>query len=434
MLRCLLSLRIILYLIISGNCEINLLGHDVKNDNWLISSDNKNELESTHSHVFAESIPLLSSRTDILRRGRVHHDYVHEVTFVIKQRNMDEVTRVLHDVSDPLSANYGQHWTRQDVVDFTANPKAYDAVLSYLHSRGASIVSETLGREFITVRGPIKLWEVVFNTEFYTFHQTQSTGSVRKVVRAEKYWIPRELESHLQTVFDIIDMPIKLHRSETKSLKKSKSDIIIDDPTKWVNPDGITPYKLKTYYNMSNSVRGNNFSTQAAFASLGSYLSPADVFFFQNIAGLPHQQINSIGNHSNDNKCFQDETVCLESNLDIQYITSMSPESPTTFWYTDTTISQWLIDISNSVDIPKVISISYSSDEKLYDIGQLNAFATTAIKLGTMGVTIFAASGDDGANGPLAANDETKCGYEPQFPSVSPYVTSVGATSVSNCN
>ena len=74
----------------------------------------------------------------------------------------------------------------------------------------------------------------------------------------------------------------------------------------------------------------------------------------------------------------------------------------------------------------------------------LNAFNTQAMKLAAMGVTIFAASGDDGVAGfNYACNSNsgsaatggrwtgaawTGQGYFPMFPASNPYVTAVGAT------
>ncbi len=48
-----------------------------------------------------------------------------------------------------------------------------------------------------------------------------------------------------------------------------------------------------------------------------------------------------------------------------------------------------------------------------------------------MGVTLVAASGDDGVSGYLTRSGRVSCGYYPMFPASSPYVTAVSGTSVS---
>ena len=75
------------------------------------------------THVFKESIPQLSSRMDILKQSRMSSDYHHEIIFVIKQNNMEQLTKFLHDVSDPTSDNYGQHMTGEAVANLTSNPR-----------------------------------------------------------------------------------------------------------------------------------------------------------------------------------------------------------------------------------------------------------------------------------------------------------------------
>ena len=77
------------------------------------------ENQKLQTHVFREHLPGLSSRTDIIKQRRVHQDFSHEVIFAIKQKNMDKLTSILHDISNPYSPNYGQHWTRDEVVDLS---------------------------------------------------------------------------------------------------------------------------------------------------------------------------------------------------------------------------------------------------------------------------------------------------------------------------
>ena len=78
----------------------------------------------------------------------------------------------------------------------------------------------------------------------------------------------------------------------------------------------------------------------------------------------------------------------------------------------------------------QVYSISYSSYEVELSQSYAISFNNEAIKLGSMGTTILAASGDDGVAGFLARDNPSYCGYSPQFPSTSPYIVSVGGTNV----
>ena len=384
---------------------------------------------SGHTHVFRESIPELSSRPHLVRLNRVDSAAAHTVVFVIRQNNMDELTRILHDVSDPSSSNYGQHLTREEVAKLTSNPESRDALVSYLHLNNASVVSETLSGEYITANAAVSVWEKMFNTEFFTFHQTHLDQRVEKVVRAEKYWVPRELDMHVESVFNMIGMPID-SSGHLPKLTHKPAFKTMDAAT--LTYDGyITPYKLKTYYNMSNTLTGSVNSTQAVFGGAGQYFSPADLLSFQTKFGLPQLPVTaSIGNHSSATKCVLDMGTCAEFNIDLEYIMAMSPGSPTTAWYTDDSFEEWLVAVANTAKPPLVLSISYGGLEKDFSVGYKTAFSTQAIKLGTMGVTIVVASGDDGANSNYQDALGSYCGYSPTFPASNPYVVSVGGTSV----
>ena len=385
------------------------------------------------THVFRERMPHSSSRSDIISRSRTDSTYIHKVIFVIPQKNMDRLTEILYSVSDPLSSNYGHHLLREEVNKLTFNGDSRNAVVSYLLSNGASIVSESLNGDYITAEASVELWEKIFNTEFYIFNQKHQDERVEQLVRAERYWIPKEIDEHVEGVLKLIEMPVISSGSFLKLLPSSNSNSNSMNFEALATPTPqITPAILKRYYNMSNTAVGSPSSTQAIFASIEQYMSPADLSFFQTDQNIPINPISgNVGGHVSSSYCISSPQSCAEGNLDIQYIMSVSPLSPTTFWYTDETFSDFLVSVGNTVSPPLVISISYGQEEDFTTVTELNAFQTQSVKLGVMGVTILVASGDDGANSRTVRTGGTSmCGYSPSFPASCPFVTAVGATSV----
>jgi tripeptidyl-peptidase I len=385
-----------------------------------ITSDEKQNF-FRKTHVFKESMPTLSSNYQI-RFDRVGNGSIHEVVFVIRQRNMEDLTRILHDISDPESRNYGQHLSRDQVTSMTSNPESRDVVLSYLNSIGSKVKKVTPGGEYIIAEAPITLWENIFKAEFFTFRQTLSNGVTQSVVRADQYSVPSELDAHVESVLNIVDIPVA-PRSPILREQVDLSEVI----------SFMTLKKLRETYNIDTTVSGSVNSTQAIFASIKFVFSPKDLKLFQASQGLVNRPIaRSIGNHVDDNFCIDNPIQCTESNLDVQYIMATSPGSPTTFWYTDAaTFGSWLIAVASDTSLQRVLSISYGQDEKLISAATSDAFNTAAVKLSAMGVTILVSSGDDGAlTNRVRSGKFQNCGYEPDFPASSPYVTAVGATSV----
>ena len=381
------------------------------------------------THVFKESIPQLSSRIDVLKHSRMCSDYNHEVIFVIKQKNMDELSSFLHDVSDPLSDNYGQHMTARAVTDLTSNPEGRDSVVEYLHATGATVVAETLGGEYITATAPITVWEKMFDCEFYMFHQIQENEIINKVVRTESYSIPVLLNNHVESVFNTIEMP---HENAIKTKPVPAVVVPGNDKFDLQATSYTTPPKLRNAYNMGTS-KGSNSSTQCIYASLNQFFSPDDLSQFQTAYGLKKQTVSTvIGGHESSFVCLYLPSNCAEANLDVQYIMAASPASPTTYWYSDLDwFSEWLLTVANTPNPPLVFSISYGMEERFVTSSERDAFNTQAMKLGAMGVTIVAASGDDGAITRKVRVTTTECKYAPLFPASSPYVVAVGATMVS---
>ena len=360
-----------------------------------------------NNHVFKESIADRKTRKDLRRRGRVHFNYNHEVVFMIHPKDFDEVTRKLHDVSDPESQNYGQHLTRTEVVTMTANIKGRDAVLMYLQSNNVTAVSQTLDGDYICASATIEVWERIFDAEFFVFHQTQLNSHMKEVVRAESYSIPAELSEHVKHVLKVVDIPCPVRRRSLSSSdmirvnqpsrRRSSIDKKNIESLQSLTKKVVTPEKIRGFYNMSN-YEGSEFSVQAVYASGGQNLSPFDLKLFQEEFSIV-QDVIPIGGHTNHTVCTVESALCSESNLDIQYMMGISPVSPTIHWYYPGDFADWLIEISNTVELPLVLSISYGSQEYRVTKAEHDAFDYAAIKLGVLGVSIFVASGDDGANG-----------------------------------
>lgn len=125
----------------------------------------------------------------------------------------------------------------------------------------------------------------------------------------------------------------------------------------------------------------------------------------------------------------------MEANLDIQYLLSISgAPTSSTYWY-DTTnggngdFVTWLTtQVAASPNPPHVISISYGEPEVYLSVQYMQEWDNAAMTLGVMGVSIFASSGDQGVAGSYGEYNGGTCGYYPEFPASSKYVTAVGAT------
>ena len=378
--------------------------------------------EDQITHVFKERMPKLASRNDLVKKGSTERDHVHEVIFAVQMRNMDELTRIVHDISDPHSENYGNHLTREEMHDLISNPEACAEVTSYLLNGGATVISETNGGGYITAQAPITVWETMFKTDFFVFQQTHLNGETHEVVRAEHYSVPKEIHHHIEAVMNTIEMPILSHMKPKVKMPEVKFDkgrkLLTDGST----TDGtIYPNRIRYFYNMSNVV-GSSLSTQATYGNGLQYFNPNDLEQFQRTVSYQPLQPAIIANGFTSTTVTDDVT---EGNLDIQYLISLSPGSPTAFWHFDLSIGNWVVMIATLKVIPYVLSVSYGSIEDVTSKNENKILTTSAIQLSAMGITMVVASGDSGSA------DAPQCKYTPTFPASSVYFLSVGATMVS---
>lgn len=345
---------------------------------------------------------------------------------------MDELTLIVDDVSDPESVNYSQHMTREQVVELTSNPESSTAVRAYLVANGASIESVTLGDEFVTAHAPISLWDRLFNTRFHIFQQMHLNGDVTELVRAEEYWISKEIHSHVLCAMNTVEIPMihKWGRSDVLEANITKRRKFGDAPGE-LHEQLITPARLRNYYNMSNS-KGNSLSTQVVFAGNYGYFSPLRLRWFQGNVSIQPYQTATI--EVNDGFATDDRSIdggrFSEGNLDMQYIMAMSPGSPTTFWHYNDGIARFIRDLARKPKPSLICSISYGLHEQFMSPAEWDVFGEWIVKASAMGVTVFVAAGDQGAVGRGVNGDLSLCKYQPSYPSANPYVVSVGASTV----
>ena len=386
--------------------------------------------------------------------SRADVNAAHSVVFAMVNKNMDELTNVLHDVSNPSSANYGKHWTKQEVVDFTFNREAYEAVMNFISSTDEVVVNtQTLHGEYIFATAPVHVWEKMFGT---TFHVYLVEGN--HIIRAEEYSLPAALHNHVSTVLNTVQFhpPNMLEKKKVQkpipssqgpssnpmlsALSASENDPTSTSAIQSIPFGAVVPALIKSFYSVPNNITGSKLVSQAVYESRGGRLCKQDLVSFEDVFDLPHQHVSIVVRNQDDDyyEIVDDYNTYLpcdfnaygygESNLDVQYITAIAPGAKTFLDYSHAWMLGWITSVVNSEAPANVYSISWGSYEKYLPVSYLSAFNTEAIKLGVMGSTIVVSSGDDGVSPYSASGNSSQCGYTALFPASSPYVLTVGAT------
>ena len=121
----------------------------------------------------------------------------------------------------------------------------------------------------------------------------------------------------------------------------------------------------------------------------------------------------------------------IEATLDVQIIMGTGANITTWFWSsggrheTQEPFLQWLVDVSNTTEVPLVHSVSYGDTESSLSEAYMTRVNMEFVKAAVRGLTILFASGDDGAGC-------KKKKFSPMYPASSPWVTAVGGTGFIN--
>ena len=245
---------------------------------------------------------------------KVDSNIVHDVVFCVEQRNIQELDRILADVSDPFSPRYGRYLSSAEVAEISANPVGSEALRNYLHVNGIEVIHETLYGEYITARGKIGQWEHILSTKFNVFNHVK-TG--KNFIRSMEYTLPDQIFPHVSAVFNVIDLPrIRAAGNHVKANGVSASG-------------SLTPAKLVSYYKIDTTL-SSSAANQTIYSSLGQYFSSSDIALFQSTYGIPNHPVDSDPqNRNNYTACNSNSDICGESNLDLEYIMAISQKSYT---------------------------------------------------------------------------------------------------------
>ena len=335
------------------------------------------------------------------------------------------------EITSPESARFRNYLSHDEVEELVSpSPASLAKLRSWVESAlpNAELASSKHG-DLVTVKGATAAAvERAFGIRLQHFSHAsasdklgfRSSASFRRQIRTSHAsraspasLVPAELREHVTGVFGLVELfPVPSWERKMRSESRVGADF------KGVK---ITPAEIISQYALSSSDAGGKTATgQGVAAFEDAQFRQEDVTNFQKKYNLPAVDVAVVG--PNNGGYFG------EASLDTQYITASGRGIATTFLSQEQfdmqSFCQLIAGLSGS-KMPKVVSISWGSGESGYDKTHMTAASTCFQKLGTMGVSIFVASGDDGTG---KQGLFTCKAFDAVWPASSPYITAVGGT------
>jgi len=343
----------------------------------------------------------------------VAKDQPFTLTFALTQKNLNLLEKTVLDVSDPESLKYGQHLSLDEVNELIRPyPHTIPKIIGWLKKNNITPDCSLPTPDFLRCKMRLAQANELLKAKYETFVHDEG----RKLIRTRKYSIPDYLKHHI----DFISPTIRLFNNQHKLFFDTDNNNV-----------GLAPSKIRSLYNIGDNVGSASGNKQAVTGFLKQYFKQSDQDEFYNTLykGGKGTTITVKGDATQGFKSG------VESMLDTEYVTVTGTNITTEFWSykghapdnrQNEPFLDWLLDAGNTTDavIPKIFSTSYGEDESSVSESYASRINIEFQKLGARGVSILFASGDSGAN----CKDEK---FEPTFPGASPWVTSVGATTLS---
>ncbi|KAF9958066.1 hypothetical protein BGZ72_000931 [Mortierella alpina] len=372
----------------------------------------------------------------------------------LKLRNVERFQQMVIDLSTPGHPTFGQHMSN-DEINAIIDPSedSLRLVLEWLKSFGINAVHDG---QWVKADVTVAQAQVLLKTQFGVYLNTLSG---KTAVRTLSYSLPEILKNHIDLVqpTTMFGLEPLIPRVSTENLKRRADPVVKENESSLADCNHrLTPKCLRELYKMKGvNPHAKSLSTIGVAGFFNEYGNRADLQTFlekyrSDFKGRNYTTVLVNGGLDDQSK------PGYEANLDIQYTAGLAtpeavryysvggspPFQPDQNVPTNTNepyeeFLEFLVRNTTKNKLPDIISISYADYEQTVPRTYAERICTLFSKLGAMGTTVLAASGDFGVGGSASEGSPAKCftndgknttRFQPMFPASCPFVTAVGGT------
>jgi kumamolisin len=353
--------------------------------------------------------------------GDVDPEEIIEITVRLRSRTSEDRVALLEELQQQAPSD--RHYlSRAELASrFGADPADFEKVTAYAHENGLSIVSASIPRRSVLLRGTIANLTKAFPTGLKRYDSDQ--GKFRGRMGALQ--IPQNLSGVVEAIFGFDDRRQARAHSILRVGKARPAQASSLDTS-------FSPEQIARIYGFPN---GDGAGQCIGIIEFGGGYDTADLETYFAGYGMNPPTITSIsvdGVANNPNSPNPDDNDADgEVMLDIEVAGAIAPKAKIVVYFAPFTEQGWVdvltTAIHDSANKPSVLSISWGWPESqdLWTQQAMNAVNQTLLEAALAGVTVCCASGDDGSE------DEIADGHaHVDFPAASPYILACGGTTL----
>ncbi len=352
----------------------------------------------------SERTPLAGARV----LGRTAPDQRIEVTILLRRRDAEGMRS--RAKSGP-SGGYLDH--DAFTAAYGADPADMEKAQAFAKAHGLAVVEADPARRTVIVSGTAQQLEMAFDLELQDFET--DTGTYRGRVGGVQ--LPEELSGLVEAVMGLDNRPAaKPHFRLRPGVGAHAGGAGLKS---------FTPPQLAKLYGFP---QGDGQGQCIALIELGGGYKPQDLKAYFTGLGLTPPKVTAVSvDHATNKPSGGANGPDGEVMLDIEVAGAVAPGAHIVVYFAPNTDAGFLNAITTAAhdtkNKPSVISISWGGPESSWTPQSLKAFDSAFQAAAVMGVTVLAASGDDGSSDGL--NDGQA---HVDFPASSPHATACGGT------
>jgi kumamolisin len=309
-----------------------------------------------------------------------------------------------------------RHLTREEfAAAHGALPEDLARIRAFAEGNGLRVKNESIPRRSITLTGPVSAFCQAFDVELIRYRHPR--GEYRG--RTGRLKIPADLADVIKGVFGLDNRK----QAQPHFRRRQHSS---DGRRPRLGGTSYTPTQVAQAYDFPRSVRGAGQCI--GILELGGGYNPNDLNAFFGNLGIAVPPVSTVSVDGGANAPTGDpNSADGEVALDIEVAGAVAPGASITVYFAPNT-DQGFLDalttaIHDTTNTPSVISISWGGPENEWTQQAMMAFDAACQDAATVGVTICAASGDDGAT-----DGATDGQLHVDFPASSPSILACGGT------
>lgn len=333
---------------------------------------------------------------------KVSGDYVLELILHLTPKTLTpDVQKDHHEQinTHPSKRKYLTHKVQQQ--HFSSSDDAIKRFTAHAKTHQLKVVNASAEKRVVELSGKAKDFEAALGITLHIYEDMKGREYIEAIGTPA-------LPTDLQNVIRYIALPMGRKRLETRTRYQS-----VQNNWKIHDFQGYSPAQIAEAYNFPE---GDGAGECIGIIELGGTYKTSDIDGFFQHFGIEKPEIITVGVPQNDTLIND-----FEVTLDLQLAGALAPKAKLVIYYGHDIISAVKAALHDQKNKPSVLSISWAGSEFIYSPAQINEMHQLFYQAALMGITVIAASGDNGAY-------NQKPYLNVNLPAADPWVLACGGT------